>query len=494
MHLKISIPFLVFLLNLDSIQAGQGFFNEDDDLPAPSMDLQSRLESGEKSYAMLKSETSKYGICWINAVENLPVGCKHLNDDTQARLGLAFANCFLEKIGSVTYPCPAESSIQSCVSSMDDRAYQAFTQFFTHTQSVCFFLANQVWQSKAEDTIHRLSTTSMRVGKRLERIQDLQEKSIDTQIQLNQEISGSKATLESFEKTLMEKHSIEQEMLNRFLEIRQFVLTEVSQFYSIGFYVTCLAIFYLTTTPVRTSDARLWIFGLFALNFVLERLAVSDVLSNNDKTFNPLWLLTDDIDSRIWFIRRITMVVSVILLVYFAMIYKDYAAVNNSLLQDIQKQNEELKQLHYLSLSRRSVDMTDSCVRHEPVNSKFYSSNDSDSDIDSGAEVEFEIKKQSSSGSQTLLSEEVTSTSDEEGSQVQPVVYVRPASVSKSRASTESSISSRYNLRDRRSLTPAKQALTPPAVKSRTKKPLKSPLTAVQQQQPHNLFSSDEEV
>ena len=426
---------------------------EDEPAPLPSMDFKSKMESGEKSYEMLKSEAPKYGVCWINAVEGLHVGCKQLDDESQARLGLSFANCFLEKIGSKTYPCSADLTIKECVSSMDDRAYTAFTQFFTHTQSVCFFLSNQVWQQKAEQTIHKLSSTSFKVSRRLEDLQQLQEKSIDTQMNLNRELSGSRATLQSFQETLQQKHSIEQEMLNRFLELRQFLLMEVSKFYSLAFYLICLVIFYLTTTPVRTTEARFWIFALFALNFFLERLVVSDVVSGHEKSFTALWMLTDDIDSRVWFCRKLTLAASAIVLLYFALSYKDYAVINNTLLQNIHKQNEELKRLQFLSLSRLS-DVSECNTRHKLTSETGFYSSESDSGEGESDILDEEISdsevKHLASETQTMLAEEVSSTSSDEITEIDtaPVIVTK----------TAASFSPRYNLRTRRSVTPSIQS------------------------------------
>lgn len=476
--------------NTDNIQRNRyKYFVEASPTNVPSMDLQSKLESGEKSYAMFKSEIPKYGICWINAVESLHIGCKELNDETQARLGLSFTNCFLEKMGSNTYPCPAESTIQECVSQMDDRAFNAYTQFFTHTQSVCFFLSNQVWQQKAEDTIHRLFSTSHKVSQRLEDLSQLQQESLNTQSSLNKELSGSRATLESFEKTLSQKHSIEQEMLNRFLEMRHFLVSEVSKFYSIMFYIACLIIFYLSTTPVRTNEARFWIFLLFAANFVLERFVVSEVVSGHEDSFSALWIITDDIDDRVWFCRKVTLVACVAVLLYFAISYRDYAVLNNLLLQDIQKQNEELKRMHFLSLSRLTEKM-DTCDRkRHSSDADFYSddSGEGESDVDSvisDSEVKF-LKKE------TNEDQGVTSTSSDE--------MTPDDVVCKAITSSDFSVSPRYNLRSR-SVTPSVSSLKDPVKKEETTKGTRTANSSFMRSTPKGkkskslaVFSSDED-
>lgn len=70
----------------------------------PIFGSKEKIEEGRRRYEVMKSEAPKYGACWTNAIQSLHVGCSRLNDDSQARMGLSFANCFLQKVGSKTYP------------------------------------------------------------------------------------------------------------------------------------------------------------------------------------------------------------------------------------------------------------------------------------------------------------------------------------------------------------------------------------------------------
>lgn len=114
-----------------------------------------QLQEGQLNYNMIlrDSQMPRYGSCWKNALNELEYGCKHLTDDVQRRLALRFANCFLEKAGQVTYPCDNDEDISSCLSSMTTNGFTAFTNFFTHTQSMCYFLQSQAWQESTEDTV-----------------------------------------------------------------------------------------------------------------------------------------------------------------------------------------------------------------------------------------------------------------------------------------------------------------------------------------------------
>ncbi|KAK6995237.1 U3 small nucleolar ribonucleoprotein imp4, partial [Biomphalaria glabrata] len=57
-----------------------------------------RYQEGKKQYDMMQSQSEmpKYGNCWREAVMLIHSECKHLTDLVQARLALAYLNCFLE--------------------------------------------------------------------------------------------------------------------------------------------------------------------------------------------------------------------------------------------------------------------------------------------------------------------------------------------------------------------------------------------------------------
>lgn len=458
---------LVFRLTEQSFVFEEGGEEDEGSTNEFDLDTSVRVRDGERSYEVLKSEAPFYGVCWLNALDSLHVACKQLDDDTQARLGLAFANCFLEKIGGRTYPCSAGLQMQECTKNMDDRAFQAYTQFFTHTQSICFFLSNQLWQARAEKTISRLSSASSHVAQRLEKLQSLQQQSIQTQVQLNEELSGSRAALLEFEQTLRDKHSIEHEILIRFLEMRDFLLTEVSKFYSIGFYCFSLLMFYLMTTPTRTKDARLWVFLILAVNVIVERFVVANILTESPGVFRELWILSVSIDDQIWMCRKAAILIALLLLLYFAVTFRDYAVMNHDLLNDIRKQNDEIKRLHELSLAQRSgpfAAMTNHC----------FSSDDSDSDSGddvSEGEVAQLIRSAATEAPEPILASGATSELDDHMKAIVAVESVSP---------------SRYNLRTR-------SATSNSIGLSSGKKTAVHQTKAVTESLAKNIFSSDEE-
>lgn len=450
-HLIARIILIVLFLEIQPISSAAWVFDDDTsdnenyrandhhlDQESLDLDLESKVKKGEESYHHLRQQSQFYGDCWLNAMESLHVGCRALTDDVQARLGLSFTNCYLEKMGLTTYPCPLSDTIKECVKGMNDRSFQAYTNFFTHTQSVCFFLSSQLWQRRTQETIGKLSMIAGKVSEKLGEMKSLQEESIETQRSLNRELSGSQLVLENLEKTLSAKQTIEYEILTRLIDVRDYVITEVTKFYSVAFYLVSLIVIYLLTTPVRTAEARFWLFLLLCFNFVAERFIVSSVISEDSGVFHHLNVLSSSIDDQTWLIRKATIIICGIVLGYFATTYKDYGVINHQLLTDIRQQNEEIKRLHFLSL-RRLADQYD-CQQDlaktnssKPKSTTISDSNDSSdedyeseptSDLDSSIsesevkDLKSDVKKQiivSQRSMKTITEEaDITSTSGDE--------------------------------------------------------------------------------
>jgi hypothetical protein len=105
----------------------------------------------------------RYGACWKAALHRLDQGCKQLDDQVQSRLALSFANCFLEKAGIRTYPCEDSAPLADCLANVDNNGFTAYSNFFTQTQNICFFLQSQMWQELTEETVNRLTASSAQV-------------------------------------------------------------------------------------------------------------------------------------------------------------------------------------------------------------------------------------------------------------------------------------------------------------------------------------------
>ena len=49
---------------------------------------------------------------------------------------------------------------RDCLEGVGNNAFTAYSNFYTHTQNMCFFLESQVWHEETEDKIRRLSEAS----------------------------------------------------------------------------------------------------------------------------------------------------------------------------------------------------------------------------------------------------------------------------------------------------------------------------------------------
>lgn len=61
--------------------------------------------------------------------------------------------------GHETYNCDLDrkSNLRGiCISSMTDRAFNVYTEFYTHTQNMCSFLRGLVWQEAIAESTHRV--------------------------------------------------------------------------------------------------------------------------------------------------------------------------------------------------------------------------------------------------------------------------------------------------------------------------------------------------
>lgn len=321
----------------------------------PTFDMTTRFDQGKSKYQELQSQVSSYGTCWVDALEALHTGCRKLNEESQGRLALAFTNCFLEKTGHPTYECPVSVTFDSCLKSLSDRAFNAYNNFFTHTQSICFYLASELWQVKTESTINYLTKASSEVASSLDEIHQIQASTLKLQNQLQQRISTSNTALKSLESTLVARNSIEGEILRGFREIQQLILGELNRFYSLFFYLVSIALTYFITTPNRTAGARFAIYVLLALNLAIERYMIHTTVTYLPFGTSTIHSASLDIDCNVWLCRKTFIVLSIFTLLYYSITFRDYDAINHQLLQVHSKELETIK-MHLLSLSQNRMD------------------------------------------------------------------------------------------------------------------------------------------
>ena len=226
-----------------------------------------------------------------------------------------------------------------------------------------------MWQEIQDNTIKKLSINSARVAEEMEVSHGLQKEIASAQHDslqyqrelaengsyLSKAIEASKTNvrlmLEEFRSSTNEQKDMIFEVFDRVSKLQNLVVSEVSWLYTVIFYSACILLIYLLTATKRTADARLWLFLILSINFGLERLVIKYSLLEEDygrSSFD----MAEIVNGRIWMIRNTTIVVCFVTLVTVAVKYKDLTMINNSLLEEIKRQNLELK----MSMENFQVD------------------------------------------------------------------------------------------------------------------------------------------
>jgi len=350
MYLKV-----VFMLYLASTSQAVSFSSK-------SENHELLVTQGRMQYEVLSvdSRMPRYGPCWKSALAQLENGCSNLDDEVQSRLALNFANCFLEKAGLRTYPCESDMSISECLVNIDNNAFTTYSNFFTHTHNMCYFLQSQVWHEETENTVERLAVNSDKVSRAMEHSHKLQDEilrgqqdTLDYHKQLlengsylSQAIEASKDNvrdiLAEFKTSTDEQKNLIFEVFDRVSRLQNLVVSEVNWLYTVVFYGAALLVIYIVTATKRTADARLLLFAVLSVNLCVERMVCNYSLpSDHSKVVTEI---TETVYGRIWFVRQIALGLCMLVLSVYAFMFKDYNVINNTLLQEIKKQNLDLKQ------------------------------------------------------------------------------------------------------------------------------------------------------
>ncbi|KAG1668339.1 Protein GAMETE EXPRESSED 1 [Nymphon striatum] len=321
----------------------------------PLINNEESIEEGRRQLIRLKSQMPRYGECWKNALHELEDGCKDMTERTQSQMALAFANCFLEAMGQKGYKCARNEDMKICLKDINDKAFIVYTEFFTHTQNICFFLQSQIWHQETHDTITQLILSSGKVMRQLDDSSNKQKYILSAQ---KEAISNQKDMLNSgsrlseylensqriahsmydeFRTTTMEQKILMSDVFERISKLQNFMLGEFAGLYTIAFYVITMLVSYLLTSSSRTADARLWLYVIISFNFIAEKYITSScvVLENFEHK-----LLDDDgpTYTYIWITRKLCCILCTLVLLFYALTYRDLNSINNRLLLDIKRQ------------------------------------------------------------------------------------------------------------------------------------------------------------
>lgn len=339
---------------------------------------QTAVEKGKLQWDLIqaKSKMPRYGTCWQSALGQVEAGCKRLDEDQQARLALALVGCQMDQLGFKrkpridsngepvprSYTCPPETPLTECTVGLDEdtNAFTAFTQFFTHTAHICFFLESQRWQESTRMTIDTLLRSSDIVARGLNISTRMQEKLISSQEELLHRGANLSKSLESssagvqrlfdeFRASTESQRLLVRDTIAQVVELRAFIVDQVGLLYSYIFYVAALIVATLLTSTKRSSGARIWLYFILTLNVVAERLFLYYVDSELVHVYGAKEI-SDLIYLWCWRCRQSALGIGALVFVWKILTYRDLHTLNSAILKEIQLQNADLKtQLSRLS-------------------------------------------------------------------------------------------------------------------------------------------------
>lgn len=343
--------------------------NRSGDVPLRPKEMVTLLEEGRKQYNLVQARTTmpSFGSCWKDAVARLHFGCQNLDDGVQSDVALGFANCFLEGAGLPRHDCEDQDRPrETCLKTISDKAFIAYTEFFTHTHSMCFFIMSQLWHEETEKTIDKLSTSAADVAKQLQASEELQEellihqrKSVVIQQELLQNgvslgsmLHESKNSLDlifsEFRASTLEQQRLLSLVFQHLSTLQSWIVGEVSWVDSIAFYIPSFAFVYFLTSAQRTGNARIPGLIVLMLAGLMERFVSHILLSDGaDPTyFEPVDIVNERLRWWVWLIRRCAIAADLLILAVTLYHYRNREEVMHHLLEEIKGQNEEL--LNYL--------------------------------------------------------------------------------------------------------------------------------------------------
>ncbi|XP_025025318.1 uncharacterized protein LOC103048400 isoform X1 [Python bivittatus] len=320
------------------------------------------LLSQGRSYLQWVQELARhprYGPCWMGALGQLDGGCRELNEEQQSRIALAFAHCHLQRSGRRFPPCEVGSSIRDCTQHMDPVAFGVYTEFFTHVHTICYFLHNEAWQQQAQDTVHRLISSSEMVAQQLESTNQLAEETARAQnatLRSQEQIlrdgevlwrtlrdssQGMHQAFQELQNSAIEQRVAFAEIFNRVAFLHRFVVGESNALYSVFFHLLSGVTILLLTSSQQTAGARLILLTLVGANIYLERVICNLLLDNSKEGYD----LTESISSWVGLSRRTFAGLCIAVLAYFIWTYKDPAKQSQEVLQSLQETRTEIQQL-----------------------------------------------------------------------------------------------------------------------------------------------------
>nr|XP_060619266.1 uncharacterized protein LOC132767884 [Anolis sagrei ordinatus] len=242
---------------------------------------------------------------------------------------------------------------------MDSVAFGVYTEFFTHAHSICYFLHNEAWQQRAQDTVHRLTSSSESVARQLqstnqlaEEIAQAQDATLRSQEQILQDgevlrqalqdsSKGVRQAFQELQDSALEQRVAFAEIFNRVTFLHRFVVGESSALYSLFFHLLSGIASLVLTSCQRTSGARFILLALVGVNIYLERVICGFLMDNSEDDYD----LTESISFWVGMLRRGFAGLGFSVVAYFTWTYKDPAKQSQVVLQSLQETQAEIQRL-----------------------------------------------------------------------------------------------------------------------------------------------------
>ncbi|XP_045912858.1 uncharacterized protein LOC123975430 isoform X3 [Micropterus dolomieu] len=300
----------------------------------------------------------RYGGCWARALEDLDTRCRDLTSESQSRIALKFTFCHLSSSGRDFPSCPEGSEVSRCTGAMDAVAFNTYTEFFTHTHSICHFLQSEAWQSRAENTMYRLTESSAGVAEQLESTRQMAEDLRDAQsaaLEAQQEIlnngeelrltlrdstEGLRSVFSELSSVSREQQVALSELFNRVSFLQSFLLMEAHSLSSCCYNAAALCTSYLLTSTQRSSRARLVLLGLVCLNFYLERKIYQFVMDSDHPEHKHMELVS----AYVSVLRRFMVCLGVCVLLCVCVRYRDPVQQSLQVLQQLRETQRGLQE------------------------------------------------------------------------------------------------------------------------------------------------------
>ncbi|XP_040025975.2 uncharacterized protein LOC120814962 isoform X4 [Gasterosteus aculeatus] len=287
------------------------------------------LERGRTALQRVRNlaAQSEYGGCWARALEHLDTRCRDMTSDIQSRMALSFAFCHLSSSGRVFPSCPAGSE-------------------------------SDTWQSRAEDTMHRLTESSADVAEQLQSTRQMAEELIDAQtaalqvqkdilnngdelrVTLRDSTQGLRVVFSELSTASRQQQVALSELFNRVSFLQSFLLMEAQSLSSCCYNAGALCTSFLVTSTQRSSRARLLLLTLVFVNFYLERRIYLSVISSDHAEHKHMEL----VGVYVSVLRRLMVCVAVCVLLYVCVTFRDPLQQSLQLLQQLRETQKSLQE------------------------------------------------------------------------------------------------------------------------------------------------------